>query len=424
MGFSEDFKPKLRWPLDLQPITHEGNKYILLRDRNSIAPGPAMVPQPFMPIVARFDGTRTLQEIAAEGAAWGVTIELLNAIAGELDNMSFLETAESLAKHREIFDAFLNTRVRPAAHAGGVYPEDPTQLNAAIEEYLSRYRHGKPRTVQSTVQSAHLTVGVMCPHIDYQRGWHSYSATYDALDGCSVPDVIVLIGTSHQPGEGSFHLTRKDFETPLGVFESATDCVNDLVNGYGSSRSLASEFLHKSEHSLELQLPFLAHRFRGQKLPKIVPILVGSFHDYVEAGNSPKSEGEVADFIGHLADGLRKLKASGQQVWVWSGVDLAHVGLHFGDASRISDSELGLIEQRDLALIDCLLRSDEEGLFAHIAEDLDRRRICGFPSLYTKLAAMKAAGMHCTGRLNEYRQAVEPRTDCVVTFASISWFTA
>ena len=105
----------------------------------------------------------------------------------------------------------------------------------------------------------------------------------------------------------------------------------------------------------------------------------------------------------------------------YGGVDLAHVGVHFGDQSRVSDSRLPEIARRDQQLLDAIMTGDEEALFEHMAEDLDARRICGFPSIYTMLAALRASGIRVQGHQLDYRQAVEPSNDCVVTFASGCW---
>ena len=41
--------------------------------------------------------------------------------------------------------------------------------------------------------------------------------------------------------------------------------------------------------------------------------------------------------------------------------------------------------------------------------------------MYTTLSALKKSGMNLRGELIEYRQAVEPASDCIVTFASAYW---
>ncbi|MCC6953170.1 MAG: AmmeMemoRadiSam system protein B, partial [Deltaproteobacteria bacterium] len=213
---------------------------------------------------------------------------------------------------------------------------------------------------------------------------------------------------------------RKHFETPLGTFPPATETIDRIAAAYGTDRAFGEEILHRSEHSLELQLPLLAHRYAGA-LPEIVPILVGSFHHHLETRTSPRAGGEIDDFIGILASTLRELRDAGQQVLLYGGVDLAHVGKFFGDTERMSDTQLPSIEYRDRQLLEAIFSGDGEALFEHMAEDTDRRRICGFPSIYTMLHALADAGQPVRGELLEYHQAVDPTSDCTVTFATAYW---
>jgi hypothetical protein len=61
-------------------------------------------------------------------------------------------------------------------------------------------------------------------------------------------------------------------------------------------------------------------------------------------------------------------------------------------------------------------------LFRHISRDLDARKICGFPSMYTMLCALKKAKITSHGKLIDYRQAIDRSQECMVTFASAYWY--
>ncbi len=407
--------PKLRWPLETEPFEHVGIKYLVFRDPYGIAPEPALVPVPCVPIVARFDGMTSIEKIAEEGKDFGATVELVGRLADELERMNFLETADTGRRVSAMQSSFLDLAVRPAALAGSVYPDSPELLREEIRAYV-----GEAESTYSTGGKEKI-VALMAPHIDYHRGRKTYGAGYSILEALERPDVIFLIGTSHAGGESMFQLSRKDFASPLGTLPAARDVIDDLSTRYGPERAFRDEFLHKREHSLELQLPFLAHRFADGPLPAIVPILVNSFHSFLLKGSSPLDDGETGDFIGALAEAARALRLSGKRVLFYDGVDLAHVGLHFGDEKAVGKKGLPEIEQRDRVLLDTVLAADEARLFGHMAEDLDKRRICGFPSLYTTLAALRLAGIQVEGRLVEYRQSLDPASDCIVTFASACW---
>ena len=412
---SLDDRPKLRWPLDVQPLSIEGQDCTLIRDNEGLSDSPAVIPSPLMPIVSRFDGRKSVRDIVEEGKAFGITAELVIQLADELERLQLLDTPETQQALQNIQQSFRDSPLREAAFAGSVYPKNPSELEKTLEEYL------KNGTVLFSADTEDPIVAIACPHIDYHRGWESYAATYRILETIDVPDVIVLLGTAHQAGAGLFHLSNKHFDTPLGAFAPASDLINEVARAYGEKRSFQSEFLHRSEHSLELQLPFLAKRFQEHGLPMLIPILVGSFHPFVLDGRSPMQAAEVSDFVAALGDTLSRYHENAGNILFYSGVDFSHVGRHFGDAQTVSDGGLGEIERRDREMISHLENVDSEGLFSHIAEDHDRRRICGFPSLYTMFEVMADCGIESKGTTLDYRQSVNQESDCIVTFASAYW---
>ncbi len=409
-------KPKLRWPLDIQQIEQGGERYVVLRDLERVAGEPALIPIALMPIISRFDGERSVADIVAEGSEFGVTVELVGYLLAELDRMHFLETPKTSHRREAILRDYRASPIREAAHAGTVYPSDPKELREVIEKFISE-AEVRPR---ANLLSESV-VGYISPHIDYHRGWKTYAAGYSILKASRPPEFIFLLGTAHQPAKGLFHLTRKAFKTPFGITPTAEELVTRLAKGYGEERSFSEEMLHRTEHSLELQLPFLAHRFDSAVHPPIVPVLVGSLHQMLRSGRYPEEHAEFNDFVGPLAELVRELRQTNREFLFYGGIDLAHMGLHFGDRLRASNTRLAEIELRDKALLEAVLAADERKLFEHIEEDLDSRRICGFPSLYTMLSTFRRAGIRARGELIEYRQAADPVTDCVVTFASAFW---
>jgi len=417
VSFTPLDRPKLRWPLETEQFEHAGEKYLVLRDQHGIAKEPALIPAPCVPIVSRFDGVLSISDIAKEGASVGLTTGFVAQLAEELEKLSFLETEKTEKLWRELQDNYRVLSVRPPSHAGLVYAAEPEALKKELEEYIEQSN----ASIQPEISAPNEIFGIMSPHIDYVRGGLTYGSAYGALRAVRDPDVIVLIGTSHFGGESLYQMSRKDFASPLGVLPAATELIDDIAERYGKERAFRDEYFHKREHSLELQLPYLTYRFQSQTKPNIVPVIVGSFHKFLLAERSPLEDSEAMDFISGLAEAVRTLRKGGQKVLFYAGVDLAHVGRHFGDMEQVAPGGLADIELRDRLLIDSLIEADESALFSHLAQDLDRRRICGFPSLYTILASARLAGLHLRGELLEYRQAAEPKSDCVVTFASMYW---
>ena len=148
--------------------------------------------------------------------------------------------------------------VRPARFAGRWYPASPATLTATLDEYLG---HVEP--VEGDV------LAVVSPHAGLMYSGHIAAYGYRAAAARSY-DVVVLVGPSHYAAfEGVAIAAEGAFDTPLGAL-----AIDEAL----ATRLAAAPFVridprvHSLEHSLELQLPFLARVLPG--VP-IVPLLVG-----------------------------------------------------------------------------------------------------------------------------------------------------
>jgi predicted class III extradiol MEMO1 family dioxygenase len=116
--------------------------------------------------------------------------------------------------------------------------------------------------------------------------------------------------------------------------------------------------------------------------------------------------------------------ADKRKICIIAGVDMAHIGRQFGDKELLTPDVMHGIELRDRIYLECLLQQDKDALFDHIAEDEDARRICGFPTMYTVLDVFDRLGQRYTPQLFEYRQAVDERRECGVTFAGMGFYAS
>ncbi len=116
------------------------------------------------PILARFDGARSIATIAAEVTrATGRTTDegFIAALAAELEAAGMLDSPTFRARRRAVVEAFVAAEVRPAHHAGGAYPGDAASLRRYIEdECLAR---APARKAPSAI------VGLTAPHMDLWR---------------------------------------------------------------------------------------------------------------------------------------------------------------------------------------------------------------------------------------------------------------
>ncbi len=404
--------PKLRWPLDIKLESYEGQKILLIRCPTGISEEPLLLVPAVGPLIACFDGKTSVPEITAKFASYGIKDEVVLELIALLDKHLYLEGPTFSAAQRKILESFKNESSRKAFMAGLSYAADGAALRSELAQYLQH------KVGADSLSPKGPMLGFVAPHIDYRRGHVCYGKSYNQL-ALEDHDLYILIGTSHQYSDLMFHLTKKDFESPLGTLPCDTAFVEELAKRYGYERSFADELLHRREHSLELQVPFIKYLKTN---PKIVPILVGSFSEMLGVEKAPREFDQYESFAASLAECVGQRRAQGQRVLVVAGVDMAHVGRFFGDPGSLSDAFMQQIEVRDRIYLDTLLKQDKERLFAHIAQDNDARRVCGFPTLYTVLDVFERLGLKYRGQLYDYRQAVNLQNDCAVTFAGLGMY--
>lgn len=400
--------PKLRWPIDIRQEVINQQEIVVLRCPLGISQEPLGLFAAVAPLLGHFTGQQSRQEIAHH---FSVNEKLVEDLILLLDQNLFLESPRFFEFEKDIINSFKLARTRRAALAGLNYPNTPAELSAELNRILGHAVAENPKR-----QINERLVCLKSPHIDYQRGEISYGKAYANLE-LNQHDLIVLIGTSHQYSRLLFHLTSKDFETPLGLLNCDHEIVAEIAAQHGIERSFSDEILHRREHSLELQAPFMA--LRSQQA-KIVPILVGSFHHMLNSGKYPENFDEYDSLVSALAQSLKN--RVGQRICVIAGVDMAHIGRYFGDKEALSNAALEQIQSRDMQYLEAISSNSKKRLFDHIAEDEDARRICGFPTMYTVLDLFERMNWKYRAELFEYRQAVNFATDCAVTFAAMGFY--
>jgi len=400
--------PKLRWPIDIRREIINQQEIIVLRCPLGISEQPLGIFAAVAPLLNHFTGQESCQQIAER---FSIAKQIVEDLVQLLDQNLFLESPRFFEFEREVSTRFRNARTRSAALSGLSYPDSAVELKSEIERILG---HATPDSVAKF--SHDQLISLKSPHIDYHRGQISYGKAYANLQP-DTHDLIILIGTSHQYSRLLFHLTAKSFESPLGLLQCDERLVAELAGAYGLERSFADEILHRREHSLELQIPFMA--LRSAKA-KIVPILVGSFHHMLNSGKYPEQFEQYDCLIDALASSLRS--RTDRKICIIAGVDMAHVGRYFGDKTSLTPLEMERIHERDMQYLSTISSGAKHKLFDHIAEDEDMRRICGFPTMYCVLDLLARLGWNFEAQLFEYRQAVDYASDCAVTFAAMGLY--
>jgi hypothetical protein len=399
--------PKLRWPLDIHLHSAGDDHALVVRCPLGITERPLLLVPAVAPIISTFDGAQSFQQILDHFSPQGLDESTLTELIRLLDEHRFLANTRFFATEKEIRDSFAASPTRVAALAGLGYPNTPESLKQLVSGYLVPYH--------PAVLGREL-VALVSPHIDYRRGGSCYGEVYPRLAE-SPADLYVVIGTAHQYSRNLFHLCAKDFESPLGTLSCDVPFVTQVAHRHGITRAFQDEFLHKREHSLELQLPFLKTL---KPHAKIVPILVGSFHSMLAHNRYPHEWEEYTSFASALAELIGERSALGSKVCFIAGVDMAHIGRSFGDEGALSQEKMTEIAQRDSEYLAAIEAHDKKRLFDHMAEDCDARRMCGFPTLYTLLDVIDLLGWRTECCTVKYGQAVDYVADCAVTFAGMA----
>lgn len=400
-----DQRPRLRH-LEAFPVEQGGQRHIALRDPAGFTEQVAVLPIPLLDLVSLFDGDHSVADMQAilherHGAA--PTAEQIEALVEGLDEHGFLDSPRFAERRRSIEEAWQRNPVRAAAHAGGAYAAEATELAAQIEAFFthpdgpgSLTRHaGEP-----SATSAIPLRGLIAPHIDFHRGGPVYGWAYRELLERADADLFVILGTCHAGMADPFAITLKPYQTPLGEVTVDREFSDELGRRYRADL-LASEAAHRNEHSIEFQAVMLRHVL-GARPFSIVPVLASYLHEAVWTGGDPERDRRVPRFLDAL---LETMAASRRKICLIAGVDLAHVGPRFGDPEPNTEQFLEEIASADLRMLEEVAGGDPTAFYASIAHDGDRRRICGLSPIYTFLRALPGV----RGRLLRYRQWPDPQ---------------
>jgi AmmeMemoRadiSam system protein B len=151
--------------------------------------------------------------------------------------------------------------IRPAAVAGSWYPASAGALGREIDSYVEAAADGPQGPITA----------VVVPHAGLMFSGPVGAFAYKAAASQEY-DVGVLVGPSHFVGfDGVSLYPEGGFACPFGTIPIDGDVAHAIANASGGVvQPLTSA--HAREHSLEMQLPFIARLLPG--LP-IVPLLIG-----------------------------------------------------------------------------------------------------------------------------------------------------
>jgi len=162
--------------------------------------------------------------------------------------------------------------------AGSFYPGNSQTLRKMITDFLQN---------TDTNEQFSEILGIISPHAGYMYSGQCAAYGFKALQQKDF-DVAVMIAPSHRFGDFDYSLTGyNEFLTPLGRVKVAQEIVRELKDRYNMG---ISDYANDSEHSMEVQIPFLQ---LIKPEAKIVPIVLGE----QSPENSRKLAANLAEYF-------------------------------------------------------------------------------------------------------------------------------
>jgi AmmeMemoRadiSam system protein B len=404
--------PRLR-PVEAFPVKMNEQEFICVRDPETLAEQPIFLNKILLYLVSRMDGKHTLRDIQADYfriAGEILPIETLEDLVIQLDEQHYLDGPSFQSYYQGLISEYKRSPSRPARHAGSAYEANCDALLAQMTSYFSSPDGPSNNLVPDISRPVR---GLISPHIDFTRGGPTYAHAYRALANGPKADTYIIFGTCHTLMPQRFSVSDKDYETPLGTVKTDKDFVRRLLSRMGTV--YRDEFSHRAEHSIEFQVVFLRYILRNRPGFRIIPILVNSFRDIYARGETAAEDSEISKVV----DALRQtIEETPGRICVVAGADLAHVGRRFGDNSGPTDRSLQRVEREDRVFLNLVEQGDAEGMFRSIAENNDRRRVCGYPPIYLTLRCIDRP----QGKLLQYRQWSDMNAGAAVTYAAVALY--
>jgi len=238
--------------------------------------------------------------------------------------------------------------VRPPVVAGTFYPGSARTLQRDVDDMLER----------AVLPGQFGTLfGIVSPHAGYMYSGFTAAHGYKSLRGRKF-DAVVVVGPSHQEYfDGVTIYPGTSYRTPLGEVPINDDLRARIIKaGKNISLSVAG---HRTEHSVEVQIPFLQRA-------------LGSF-SFIPAVMGDQSTELCLD----LADAIASA-ASGQNVLLVASSDLSHYH-PYEDAMSLDRRVIEMVEAFEPL---------------RLMESLEHRRLeaCGGGPIVAVMTAAKKLG--------------------------------
>lgn len=158
--------------------------------------------------------------------------------------------------------------------AGQFYEKEFDLLNKEIEAcFYSKFGPGDLPVKRSGTKTLKA---VISPHAGYSFSGACAAWAYKEIAESRFPRTFIIIGPSHYGLESG--MSSQEWNTPFGVVKPDSDLIKTIQE---ETTLRLNELIHKEEHSIEVQLPFLQFVNKDRIADiRIVPIALGRDFEY------------------------------------------------------------------------------------------------------------------------------------------------
>jgi len=175
-------------------------------------------------------------------------------------------------------------KTRPPAQAGTFYPDTEGALRTQIHNCFLHPLG--PRTIPSIPATPNdQLVAIVVPHAGYHYSGPVAANSYYQLASSGLRESVIILGPNHTGyGSGVSTMTNGQWATPLGEVPINRSLASSITRLSGLID--IEDEAHKSEHSIEVQLPFL--QFIYPRRFQFVPIcmMLQDLETSVEVGKA------------------------------------------------------------------------------------------------------------------------------------------
>jgi len=218
---------------------------------------------------------------------------------------------------KKLSNKYEKEKIKEANYAGICYKDKPEDLFADLRLCSSLVDTSE---LHSLCKRINKIKGIIVPHSNIEFSGQCAAWAYKAIAENSLPDLFIILGIDHfDLMRNSNSVLLKDFRTPLGIIKVDKDFGRMLARNCDFN-VFDDSGVFLTEHSIELQLPFLQYvSWQDKENIRILPVLCKR-----KMWNSKESTDEQERFINVLK---KTIIESGRRTIVIASGDLVHESL-------------------------------------------------------------------------------------------------